>query len=158
MKTLLSLILCCAALSPLALRAELIPADKAAIPAIKEALSEKYGCKINDNGDLMINGKNGKLHIRVIPEAKVIRLYCSYAAYPKRTPQEMVSLANRFNWQKRLLRVAVDPESGASVCDHFVLYKAGLDPENLAETIGWFETLMGIWESYVIHGGEKKEK
>jgi hypothetical protein len=155
MKKFLLLILCCAALSPLALRAELIPADKVAAPVLKEALSEKYGCKIDKEGDLIINGKNGKIFVRVLAKAQLIRVYCYYGLYKKRTPQEMIELANRFNWEKRLLRVSVNPENGDCACDYAIVYTGGLNPENLVEAIDWFDGLMRAWETSVINGGKK---
>ena len=158
MKKLLLSLLFCAVLSPLALRAELIPADKVAAPVLKEALSEKYGCKINEKGDLIINGRNGKIGLRVLDKAQLIRVYCFYGAYKKYTPQKMIELANRFNWEKRLFRVAVNPENGDCACDYALVYTGGLNPENLVEAIDWFDNLMRAWETFVINGGEKPKK
>ena len=158
MKKLLLPLLVCAVLSPLALRAELIPADKVAAPVLKEALSEKYGCKIDEKGNLFVNGKNGKIGLRVLPKAQLIRIYCYYGAYKKRTTQEMIELANRFNWDKRLLRVSVNPERGECACDYAIVYTGGLNPENLVEAIDWFDNLMRAWEKFVIDGGDKPKK
>ena len=158
MKKLLLPLLVCTVLSPLALRAELIPADKVTAPVLKEALSEKYGCKINENGDLIINGKNGKIFVKVLAKAQLIRVFCYYGAYRKRTMQEMIELANRFNWEKRLLRVSVNPERGDCACDYALIYTGGLNPENLVEAIDWFDNLMRAWETFVINGGDKPKK
>ena len=158
MKKLLLPLLFCAVLSPLALRAELIPAEKVAAPVLKEALSEKYGCKINEKGDLIINGKNGKIFVKVLAKAQLIRVFCYYGAYRKRTTQEMIELANRFNWDRRLLRVSVNPERGDCACDYALVYTGGLNSENLVEAIDWFDNLMRAWETFVINGGDKPKK
>ena len=157
MKKLLSLILCCAALSPLALRAEVLAPDKVTIPAIKEFLSEKYGCKIDKDGDLVINGKNGKTFISVNAKTKMIRLLGLYSAYKKRTAQEMIVLANQFNYDKRFIRVSINPKSGNCECDYYLLYAGGLDSASLLEALDWFDGMRGAWESYVINGGDKKK-
>ena len=153
-KLLLSLLVC----AVLALRAELIPADKVAAPVLKEALSEKYGCKINENGDLIVNGKNGKIFIKVLAKAQLIRVFCYYGAYKKCTTQDMINLANRFNWGKRLLRVAINPENGDCSCDYAIVYTGGLNPANLVEAVDWFDNLMRAWETFVINGGETPKK
>ena len=70
----------------------------------------------------------------------------------------MIELANRFNWDKRLLRVSVNSEDGACACDYAIIYSGGLNSENLVEAVDWFDGLMRVWEKFVIDGGDKPKK
>lgn len=157
MKKLLLLILCCGALSSLALRAGTIAPERVSASAIKGFLSEKYGCKIDKDGDLVVNGKNGKIFVEVLPKVKMIRLAGFYKPYDKRTTREMISLANQFNYQKRFMRISIGPEEGESVCDYYFLYHGGLNTTAFEEAIDWFESMMGSWETFVVNGGEKQK-
>ena len=152
-----SALLCAGMLLPCVLRAEVLTPDNVAVGVLKEWLSEKYGCKIDKDGDLIVNGRNGKIGISVLAKAKALRFWSNYGSYDKIKHDEMVRIANLFNYDKRLLRVAVDPENNSSVCDYYLLYPGGLDRNNFLASVEWIDGLKSVWESYVINGGPKKK-
>lgn len=157
MKKLLLLMTLCVGMLPGVLRAEALTPDNVTAGALKEWLSEKYGCKIDKDGDLIVNGKNGKIGISVLAKAKALRFWSNYDSYDKIKHDEMVRIANLFNYDKRLLRVAIDPESNSSICDYYLLYRGGLDRNNFLATVEWIDGLKEVWEDYVINGGPKKK-
>jgi len=141
------------------LRAETLKADDVTAGALKVWLSEKYGCKVDEDGDLIVNAKNGKIGISVLSKASAIRFWSNYGSYDKRSHEEMVRLANQFNDRKRLLRVSIEPKGGstASSCDYYLLYPGGLDRANFLTTIEWIDGLKPVWERTVLDG-EVKDK
>ncbi len=156
-KLFLLTVLCAGLLLPVVLRAEVLTPDNVAVGILKTWLEEKYGCKIDKDGDLIVNGKNGKIVISVLAKAKALRFWSHYDSYDKIKHDEMVRIANLFNYDKRLLRVAIDPESNSSICDYYLLYRGGLDRNNFLATVEWIDGLKEVWEDYVINGGPKKK-
>ena len=121
---------------------------------LKEWASEKYGCKIDEDGDLIIT-KDSQIFVSVIAKAKVIRIYSIFSPYQKRSIAEMRELANKFNYDKRFLRVSIGPE-GDSFCDYFLVYDGGLDSVNFLEALNWFFVLEKTWMNYVINGAPEE--
>ena len=128
-------------------------ADEVSVELLKAWASEKFGCKIDEDGDLVIT-KNSKIIVSVIAKAKVIRIYSVFAPYEKRSVAEMRELANKFNYDKRFLRVSIS-EEGESVCDYYLIYDGGLDSANFLEALNWFFALEKAWMNYVIDGTPK---
>ena len=120
---------------------------------LKEWASEKFGCKIDEDGDLIVT-KNSEIHVSVIAKAKVVRIYSIFDPYQKRSIAEMRELANKFNYDKRFLRVSIGPD-GDSVCDYYLIYDGGLDSANFLEVLNWFFALEKAWMNYVIDGTPK---
>ena len=133
--------------------AETVSADNVSVRVIKEWVSEKYGCKIDDDGDLVVTKDGSKSFVQVIPKAKVVRIFSQYSPYDKLTHSEMVKLANKFNQDKRLLRVYVKSDK-TSVCDYYIIYDGGLNSENMLEALRWFMSLKKDWCDYVIKAAE----
>ena len=90
---LISLFCICSVFAVRGLAAEASPDEVSAV-LLKEWVSEKYGCKIDKDGDLIINGRNGKIFVAVIPKVKLIRIYSSFSRYDKRSVTEMKALTN----------------------------------------------------------------
>lgn len=67
----------------------------------------------------------------------------------------MILLANQWNDQKRLLRVAIDPKDGSMTCDYYMICVKGLDSDNLSETVKWFFSLKEDWNNFAINGGDE---
>ena len=129
-------------------------ADEVSIPLLKRWASEKYGCKVDKDGDLMLNSDNGKFFVSVIGKAKLIRIFSLFAAEEGRSRSEMRSLANKFNDSKRFLRVAVDESDGSVTCDYYIVYDGGLNSANFLEALDWFVNLEKAWARYVVNGGD----
>jgi hypothetical protein len=134
--------------------AESISANDVSANTIKYWLSENYGCKIDDDGDVIVKAKNSTIVIQIIPKIKAIRLFSSYSPYDKRSRKEMIDLANKFNESKRFMRIAIT-ENASSVCDYYIIYDGGLDFENLRKVVEWFVLMDEAWCDFVINGGDK---
>ena len=149
------IVLCSAAAFPCF--AENVSAENVSANLIKSWLSENYGCKIDDSGDIILKtGNDSTVIIKILPKLNAIRIYSMYSPYSKRSRREMMELANKFNCDKRFLRVAID-EDGTSVCDYYLSYEGGLNSKNLTETLKWFIIMDGAWCDFVINGGDKNE-
>ncbi|MBQ9501723.1 MAG: YbjN domain-containing protein [Lentisphaeria bacterium] len=127
------------------------------IPLLREWVSEKYGSRIDKDGDLVINADGGKIFVTVYPKIKLLRICTRFAPFKKRTKQEMIDLANKFNDSRRLLRVSIRPNGGA-FCDFHMVYNGGLDSVNFLEAVDWFLSLKSSWVEFVINGGDKPKK
>ena len=134
--------------------AETVSADDVSVYLLKRWGSEKYGCKIDDDGDLVLNTDGGKIFVTVQKKLKMVRIFSIFGAYEKRSINEMIKLANRFNDKKIFLRVSINPESGSSVCDHYIVYNGGLNSTNFMETVDWFIALKKSWNDSVVNNGD----
>ena len=134
------------------LRAEALTPDNITAEALKNWLAEKYGCKIDGDGDLIVNCKNGKIGISVLSKARAIRFWSNYGSYDRRDHQAMVGLANEFNYRKRLLRISIEPGGTSSVCDYYLLCPGGVERNNFLATMEWFDGLKPVWEQLVVDG------
>ena len=148
-------ILCICTLFTTASFADNAAADDVSIPLLKEWASEKYGCKIDSDGDLILNTTNGKTIVSVIKKAKLVRICSIYTPYEKRTRREMIDLANKFNAQKRFLRIAIG-EKNQQFCDYYVVYNGGLNSTNFMEVLDWFVNLEKSWNSFVVNNGAEE--
>ena len=126
-------------------------------PLLREWVSEKYGSKIDKDGDLVINTDGGRVFVTVYPKIKLLRIYSRYAPVKSRTRQEMIELANKFNDSRRLLRVSIRP-NGSATCEFFMIYNGGLDSANFLEAIDWVLALDNSWKKFVVEGGDKPKK
>jgi len=129
--------------------------DKVNSALLREWVSEKFGSKIDKDGDLVINADSGKVFVTVMPKFALVRIFSMYAPFKKRSVQEMIELANKFNSAKRFLRVSIRP-NGACVCDCYVVYKGGLDSANFLDALDWFLGSKEAWRDTVVKGMEKK--
>ena len=154
-RIILSALLCICALSSFRGFAAEASADDVSVYLLKDWVSEKYGCKIDQDGDLILNGDSGKIIVSVIRKARLIRLHSFYSAYKKRSITEMKLLANKFNDAKRILRVCINL-NGTSVCDYYIIYNGGLNSQNFLKTLDWFANLENDWVNYVINGGDSE--
>ena len=84
----------------------------------------------------------------------MVRIFSIFGAYEKRSINEMIKLANRFNNKKVFLRVFINPESGSSWCDHYIVYNGGLNSKNFIETVDWFIALEKSWNDFVVNNGD----
>lgn len=134
--------------------AETVSADDVSVYLLKRWVSEKYGCKIDDDGDLILNKDGGKIFVTVKKKQKMVRIFSIFGAYEKRSINEMIKLANRFNDKKIFLRVSINPESGSSWCDHYIVYNGGLNSKNFIETVDWFIALEKSWNDFVVNNGD----
>ena len=129
--------------------------DEVSTALLKEWASEKFGCKLDEDGELIVT-KNSEIRVSVIAKAKAIRIYSIFDPYQKRSIAEMRELANKFNYDKRFLRVSIS-EEGESCCDYYLIYDGGLDSANFLEVLNWFFALEKAWMGYVIDGAPKEE-
>ena len=134
--------------------AETVSADDVSVYLLKRWASEKYGCKIDDDGDLVLNTDGGKIIVTVKKKQKMVRIFSIFGAYEKRSINEMIKLANRFNNKKVFLRVFINPESGDSWCDHYIVYNGGLNSTNFMEIVDWFIALKKSWNDFVVNNGD----
>ena len=148
-----TMVFCCAFLALRGFAADADP-ENVSVSLLREWASEKYGCKIDNDGDLVLNTKNGKMFVSVIGKAKTIRLFCLYSPYRKRSREEMIQLANKFNFEKRLLRVCIS-EKGNQILDYYIIYDGGLNSGNFLEALNWFTVLESAWNDYVVNGGNR---
>ena len=153
MKKLLAAALLFVSMAAISLRGETIPADKINIYRLKDIISEDYGCKIDEDGDLQINGEY-KFFVRIIPDVKMICIFTNFKPEDDRTVAETRRLANKFNSDKRLLRISVDDE-GTSTCDYYMVYNGGLNTTNFKETVEWMDTIIEGWAELLAGYDEK---
>ena len=140
------------------LHAEIISFNNLSANSLRRVLSTTYGTTIAKDGDLKVStGDGGCIWIRFITvgKKKILRVYSRYSRYEKRTTSEMILLANQWNDQKRLLRVAIDPKDGSMTCDYYMICVKGLDSDNLSETVKWFFSLKEDWNNFAINGGDE---
>lgn len=132
----------------LSLNAETISADDLSIYRLKNMISADYGCKIDEDGDLMING-NKKLYVQIIPKAKMLCFSARFTPNDDITVSETIRRANKFNNDKRFLRICIE-DDGTSVCDYYMVYDGGVNSENFKETVSWFDSLVKSWVEALI--------
>lgn len=137
-----------------ALAAE-VPASRVSVDLLRDWASEKWGTKIDKDGDLVLTIEGNKVFVSVIPKVKLIRIYTIFSAYEKRSKAEMILLANKFNDGKRFLRVCIT-DSGASVCDYYLIYNGGLNSTNFFEAVDWFRVMEQDWCDFAIKGGSEE--
>lgn len=139
------------------LHAEIILLNNLSVKSIQRVLSTKYGTTIDADGDLKLTAGNSTIWIKITTtnNKKILHVFSLYNRYEKRTMSEMITLANQWNYENRLLRVAIDPKDGSITCDCYMIYVKGLDSDNLLETVKFFAGLTDCWKDFVINGGDK---
>lgn len=120
-----------------------IPANELNIYLLKDIISENYGCKVNEDGVLQINGTY-KLFISIVPNIEMICFHVFFNPEDYLSISEVRKLANRFNEEYRFLRVSID-DDGSTKCDYYMIYKGGLNIINFKETIEWMNSLIDGW-------------
>ena len=153
---LLLLLLGCCALFPItgAAAQKSSSPDNLSSELLKTWASEKYGCNIDDDGDLVVRKGDDKMFVQILPKVKLICFYRLYSSYNKKSLNEMIQLANKFNDKKRLLRVSIDPEDGSSSCDYYLPYDGGVNQKNFMSVLDWIFGLSETWEEFVLSGGK----
>ena len=137
------------------LRAEFIPESDISLGKVRSILSNSYGTKIDDDGDIVVTkAGSGRVIVSVIPKTKRIRIAKYYSKVDNRSTSEMILLANKFNWDKVISRVAISPK-GESVVDIPIVYKGGISAEALLDMVDWCYVLCDAWENFVLKGGDK---
>ena len=69
----------------------------------------------------------------------------------------MIIYANRFNYEKRFVRIAVAPNDNSTDVDLYMFYDGGLSEENLKEAVRVVAFMSDAWAEYVLNGGRDKE-
>ena len=123
-----------------------IPAENLNIHLLKDIISEDYGCKIDKNDTLQINGEY-KFYITLIPDMELINFFTFFNQDDCYAIAETRRLANKFNEEKRFLRVSVDDE-GSTKCDYYMVYKGGLNTANFKETVEWMNFVVNEWANF----------
>ena len=155
MKRIVLLPLFCLCMTAFSGFAASVTPDKVNPALLQQWVSEKFGTKIDKDGDLVINTDSGKVFVTVNAKGALVRIFSMYAPFKKRSVQEMVDLANKFNSAKRFLRVSIRP-NGACVCDCYIVYKGGLDSANFLDALDWFLGSKELWRNTVVKGMDKK--
>ena len=103
-----------------------------------------YECSIDEDGDIKCEKNGGKLYIRVDTERKLVKFSKMWNKPDDISVKMLTNLANTWNWEKVLLRVAVS-DSGVSVADFCIVYNGGLNKLNFEESLDWFAQLCDSW-------------
>ena len=88
-----------------------------------------------------------KFFVRIIPDVKMICIFTNFKPEDARTVAETRRLANKFNEEKRFLRISVDDE-GSTKCDYYMVYKGGLNTANFKETVEWINFVVNEWANF----------
>ena len=140
---------------PVAVAAAEVSANDVSVAILKDWASEKYGCKIDKDGDLCVKQGDTSMYVQILPKVKLIHLCCFFEPYNKRSINEMIQFANKFNDNKRFVRVSIDPEDGSTTCDYYLPYIGGVNSENFLDAIDWLFVMQDAFEKFVIAGGEE---
>ena len=147
-KTLVMLLVGCALFGAFTVRAELISEDAISIPRLKAILGAEYGTKVDDDGDIVITNGNNKAFVSIRPKVKLIRIFSIWSKPNDASISDMIRVANKFNYEKVAVRVAVNPENGTSVCDLYVNYKNGITREAFLDMVDWIFVLSKTWNEF----------
>ena len=77
----------------------------------------------------------------------MICIFTNFKPEDARTVAETRRLANKFNEEKRFLRISVDDE-GSTKCDYYMVYKGGLNTANFKETVEWINFVVNEWANF----------
>ena len=131
-------------------------ANEVSVSLLKRWLSHEYSCKIDNDGDLVVNHSDqGKVFITVYTEKKFLRIRSGFSAYNKCSRAEMIYLANEFNRTKGLISVYIMPDS-RSFCEYYMWYDGGLNSANLIESVKCFIGGKLAWQNFVTTYKNKK--
>ena len=96
------------------LKADFIPESDISLGRVRSVLSGSYGTKIDEDGDIVVTKAGvGTVIVSVIPKTKRIRIARYYSKADNRSNAEMIRLANKFNWDKVISRIAISPKGSS---------------------------------------------
>lgn len=137
---------------------EVVSASRVDAYCVRRLLAKHFDNVRIDDEEVLVTQDDTTVRLMILPKVKSISLSVPFASYDKISRAEMIIYANRFNFQKRFVRVAVAPNSNGTVVDLYTFYDGGLSEESLIKAVNVMLVMQESWAKFVLNGGRDEEE
>lgn len=136
---------------------ETVSASRVDAYCVRRLLAKHFDNIRIDGDAVIVKTDDTNVRLSILPKIKTIRVSVGFSSYDKISRAEMIIYANRFNYEKRFVRIAVAPNDNSTDVDLYMFYDGGLSEENLKEAVRVVAFMSDAWAEYVLNGGRDKE-